>query len=167
MGDTKMDRRHFLGCIACAAAGSLIGCTAGLFGRKGDGMSTEHSSVDPEQLSYCGFDCKGCGVFKVTVHGDEEALQEVLPLWEKTAQTHWGMEKLDPAILRCTGCRVEGDDIFRGCRDCPIRRCCREKGLTSCALCPDWRECTRLAELFRNEPQARDNLDAMAQSPGS
>lgn len=121
--------------------------------------------MDPEQLSYCGVDCEACGVFKVTVHGDEEALQGVLKLWERTAQTHWGMEKLDPAILRCTGCRVEGGDIFRGCRDCPIRRCSRDKGLTSCGFCPDWRECTFLAELFRDEPQARGNLDTIAHRP--
>jgi hypothetical protein len=115
--------------------------------------------VKPEAFSYCGVDCNACDVFKATVHGDAEALERAHKLWTKTAQKHWGMQTLDPAILKCKGCRCEGTEIFKGCRHCPIRRCAKGRDLSSCGLCPDWKQCERLTEVFADEPQARPNLE--------
>ena len=109
-------------------------------------------------LSYCGVDCKLCDVFKATVDGDREARRRAHKLWTKTAQIHWGMQTLDPATLNCRGCRREGDDIFKGCRLCPIRRCAKERSLSSCSLCEEWRDCELLSEVFADEPQAKDTL---------
>lgn len=87
-------------------------------------------------------------------------------LWTKTAQEHWGMETLDPMILDCRGCRTEGLK-HKGYGRCPIRRCARERGLVSCGLCPEWTECQHLSGLFRDEPQARTNLQKIAESAAS
>lgn len=119
--------------------------------------------MKPENLSYCGVDCRTCNVFKATVHGDEAARAEAVKIWVKTAQQHWGMETLDPAILNCRGCRIEGPAIFKGCSLCPIRRCAKGRNLSSCGLCPEWRDCERLSEPFESEPQARENLERMAE----
>jgi hypothetical protein len=154
-----MDRRTFLGCVGCTGVAAVSGCA--LLRRE---RPTATEARKPEDLAYCGIDCTVCDVYKATLHGDEEARRRAHKLWEKTAQVHWGMKTLDPAILNCKGCRAEGSEIFRGCRSCPIRRCCRKRGLASCGLCPEWRDCERLAELFADTPQARKNLEAIAAS---
>lgn len=128
-------------------------------------MHSGETTVGPESFSYCGVDCAGCDVFRATVHGDAEALERALKLWTKTAQEHWGMQTLDPAILRCRGCRTEGAEVFRGCRHCPMRRCAKGKGLASCGLCPDWRQCEPLSHLLADEPRARGNLEQIEADP--
>jgi len=124
-------------------------------------------TIKPEDLSYCGVDCKQCDIFKATVHGDEETRSRAHKVWTKTAQEHWGMQTLDPAILNCHGCRTEGEDIFRGCRYCPMRRCAKQRNLTSCGFCPERTDCERLKDLFADETQqslqeARKNLQIIA-----
>ena len=152
-----MERRRFLGCVGCAGAAAMAGCA---MIQRGEGEAVPR----PKDLAYCGVDCTKCDVRKATRDDDEEARKRALKLWEKTAQEHWGMKTLDPAILKCQGCRAEGEAIFKGCRHCPIRRCCRKRGLASCGLCPEWRACERLVELFADAPEARGNLARIAAS---
>ena len=128
-------------------------------------MPSDKTTIRPEDLSYCGVDCNSCDVFKATVHGDEEARMRAVKLWTKTAQEHWGMETLDPEILDCTGCRVEGYAKHKGYGRCPIPPCAKSRNLTSCGLCSEWSQCERLSGVFADEPQARKNLEAIAQGP--
>lgn len=58
------------------------------------------------------------------------------------------MQTLDPAILRCRGCRTEGPDIFKGCRHCPMRKCAKSRNLPSCGLCQEWKTCARLSDVL-------------------
>ena len=120
--------------------------------------------LKPDDVAYCGVDCTSCDVRKATIGNDKAALERAHKLWTKTAQEHWGMKTLDPAILKCKGCRSEGQDIFKGCRHCPIRRCCRKRGLASCAQCAEWESCGKLKGLFADEPRARENLARIAAS---
>jgi hypothetical protein len=122
-------------------------------------MDAGRTAVRPEDFAYCGIDCTDCDVYKASAHGDEEARRRALKTWTKTAQEHWGMTSLDPAILKCKGCRAEGKDIFKGCRHCPIRACARRRGLASCGLCPEWRTCKRLDSLLGDCPEARPVLE--------
>ena len=149
-----MHRRRFLWCTGAAA---FAGC-ARVQGSRTTG------ATKPEDFGHCGVDCRGCDVLKATLHGDEEARRRAHKLWEKTAQQHWGMKTLDPAILKCKGCRTEGGEVFRGSKLCRIRRCCRQRGLASCGLCHEWRDCERLRALFADEPRARQNLEKIAAS---
>jgi hypothetical protein len=158
-----MNRREFLGCMGCAGMAALTGCTTPRPSeRKGTGMSTGKRAVRPESFSYCGMDCTSCDVFKATVHGDQEARMRAVKLWTKTAQEHWKMETLDPMILDCTGCRAEGYVQHKGYGRCPIRPCARKRGLSSCGLCPTWRECERLSGVLADAPEARENLEQVA-----
>jgi len=160
-----MNRREFLGCLTCVGVASVAGCaTQSRTGKDGVPMSAAKTAVRPEDFSYCGIDCGTCDVFKATVHGDADALKRAHQRWTKTAQQHWGMSTLDPAILKCTGCRTEGENIFKGCRHCPIRRCAKDRRLASCGLCPEWTECKRLSGLLADEPQARRHLEQVAAS---
>ena len=121
-------------------------------------MSSNRTTINPEDLSYCGVDCKACDVFKATVYGDEKARMRAVKLWTKTAQQHWGMQTLDPAILDCAGCRIN-EVKHKGYGHCPIIPCVTERKLSSCGLCPQWRECERLGEVLKDEPRAGKNLE--------
>jgi hypothetical protein len=126
-------------------------------------MSLCESALRPQDLSYCGVDCKQCDVFKATAYGDQEARTRAHKVWEPTAQQHWGMTTLNPAILDCTGCRVEGYVKHKGHGRCAIQRCAKQRNLSSCGLCSEWRECERLGYVFKDDPQARQNLDIISQ----
>jgi hypothetical protein len=76
------------------------------------------------------------------------------------------MQTLDPAILKCRGCRTEGTDIFKACRHCPIRKCAKSRNLPSCGLCQEWKTCERLSDLLADEPAARPNLERIEVSSG-
>ncbi|MFA5392941.1 MAG: DUF3795 domain-containing protein [Candidatus Ratteibacteria bacterium] len=117
-----------------------------------------------ENKGLCGFDCNACDVLKSTVHGDAEALQRAHKLWTKTARQHWGMQTLDSAILKCTGCRVEDANIFKGCQLCPIRSCAKGKNLPSCGLCLEWQKCERLSGILADFPEVRNNLERIEAS---
>ena len=118
--------------------------------------------MNPQDFSFCGVDCEACDLYRATITGDKEAFERAYESWTKTAQQHWGMETLDPAILHCRGCRDEGEDRFYGRKVCPIRRCVQERGLSSCGLCSEWRACETLMGLLADCPQARSTLERIA-----
>jgi hypothetical protein len=127
-------------------------------------MSADKPAVRPESYSYCGINCNSCDVLKATVHGQKEARMRAAKLFAKTAREHWGMEILDPMILDCLGCRAGGVQ-HKGYGRCPIRPCAEKRGLASCGLCSDWRECERLSGVFADTPEARNNLEKIAKRP--
>lgn len=155
-----MNRRHFLRGVGCAGMAAFVGCRASAPRERK--MSTEKAPVNPEDFSYCGINCKSCDVYKATVHGDQEARLRAAKVWTKTAQEHWGMKTLDPNILNCAGCRTT-EVKHGGHGRCPILPCARKRGLASCGLCPEWRQCDRLSGLLQDEPKARKNLEAIAE----
>ena len=158
-----MNRREFVCCIACASVAALCGCrTARRHRKKGFGMDIG-KTIRPEDLSYCGIDCSACDVFKATVEGDQEARMRAVELWTPTARKHWGMEKLDPNILDCAGCRTT-DVQHKGYGRCPIRPCARQRNLSSCGLCREWRTCERLSGVLADSPEARTNLERISKS---
>lgn len=152
-----MRRRQFLCCMGGAGAASLTGCRTS---ESSDGPYT--GPVRPKDSSVCGVDCTSCDVYKATVHGDREARVRAAKSRTKTAQKHWGMQTLDPEVLDCRGCRAEGYVQHKGHGRCPMRPCARKRGLASCGLCPEWRTCERLTDVFADEPEARTNLERIA-----
>lgn len=154
-----MDRRRFLCCMGFGGIAAMAGCAT-------DGSAARSDKQDrclkPEDVAYCGVDCTSCDVYKITVHGETERLDRAIKGWTKTAQEHWGMKTLDPAMLRCRGCRYEGKDRFMAPKRCPIRRCVTKRNLPSCGLCPDWQKCTRLGNLLAECPEARANIERIA-----
>ena len=160
-----MDRREFLGCMGCASIATAAGCVALRPRSERDGSKAmNETSVKPEDFAYCGADCNSCDVRRASVGGDQEARMRAAKVWAKTAKEHWGMEILDPMILDCAGCRVEGYVQHKGYGRCPMRPCAKKRGLASCGLCPDWRQCKRLEDVFADEPEARRNLERVAQA---
>lgn len=161
-----MNRREFLSCAGCAGTATLMGCAASRQrGIETTAVCATRTDVQPQDLSYCGINCRHCDVYKATTQGDLAARARAAKLFAKTAQEHWGMAALDPMVLDCTGCR-SGCVQHHGYGRCPIPPCARKRNLASCGLCPDWRTCQRLAGVFADEPQARTNLEAIARRAG-
>lgn len=113
------------------------------------------------EIGYCGADCGSCDVRKATVYGDGEARARAVKVWTKTAQQHWGMQALDPDLLDCAGCRTT-ENKHKGYGRCPMLPCARRRGVASCGLCPDWKQCRYLEGVFADEPKARERLQAIA-----
>jgi hypothetical protein len=98
-----------------------------------------------EELAPCGVDCTSCNIYRATA-GLEELRQETIDSYTELARIHWRMDSLDPALLKCRGCRYEAEGKLLGGALCPIRRCSRERNLISCSVCPDMNTCAWLQE---------------------
>ena len=158
-----MERRRFLCYAGCLGVASITGCAVGRASRKEAELSGQTESIRAEDLTYCGLDCTACDVYKATVNGDQEARMRAVKSWTPVAQEHWGLEKFGPAIIDCDGCRTPGPK-FRGHGWCPTRACAQERDLSICGLCPEWRECGRVAESLGDSCEARANLEAISQN---
>jgi hypothetical protein len=112
-------------------------------------------SKKAEELAPCGVDCTLCNVFRATA-GLEELKQKTMDSFAELARVHWGMDSLDPALLKCRGCRHEAEGKLLGGPLCPIRRCSKEHGLASCGLCSEAKACDWLEE------EGRKNLKRAA-----
>ncbi len=122
--------------------------------------------VRPEDYSTCGLDCRQCDVYAATVHGDQAARLRAAKLFEPTAREHWGLATLDPLILDCRGCR-SGCVQHQGYGRCPIPGCAQSRGLVSCGQCGEWTTCPKVGGVLADEPQARANLQAIADGAGA
>jgi hypothetical protein len=113
-----------------------------------------------EELAPCGVDCTLCNIYLATA-GLEELRKETIDSFTELACVHWGMNNLDPALLKCQGCRVEADGKLLGGPLCPIRRCSKERGLISCSLCTDMKTCSWLEEGGRNNLEKAIALEGL------
>jgi hypothetical protein len=100
---------------------------------------------EEEDLAYCAINCAKCPVFIATANDYMETQ---------------GMQELKPQDMNCIGCKTE-EIRFLGCMSCQIRKCCRNKELTTCAGCTDFETCDMLKGFYSNilHRQAKDNLD--------
>lgn len=80
---------------------------------------------------YCGHDCARCRTRHATLTGDD-ALRREIAAWYRA---EFGQDR-PPEAYTCYGGRT--GRVMEACRQCPYRRCCREKGLAACADCADY-----------------------------
>ncbi|MBD3284860.1 DUF3795 domain-containing protein [candidate division WOR-3 bacterium] len=104
----------------------------------------------------CGVDCTKCDVYHATLTDDDKLRTKCLPAWQKTAKEHWGKE-LTLADINCKGCIGTEEAIFSPTY-CPMPRCAKKRGFTSCGQCPDWKTCGWLSMLHADCPEAREYL---------
>lgn len=89
-------------------------------------------------MAACGLDCGSCSIR--TYPFDEAAAREALP-WFRTmgwlGETEGAAEAVAKRLV-CEGCH--GDRTRHWSADCWILECCVDrKGLSHCALCPEFR----------------------------
>jgi hypothetical protein len=151
-----MRRREFLLVSGAAAvAGLPAGCAALRKQSTGEGLAAERVP-----LACCGLDCGKCEVLQATLKGDREAKAKLASskVLADAARTWWGRESLAAEDMTCFGCQSEREPLFLSCRGCPIRKCCKGRGLANCGRCAEWQTCGKLARHFKENPQAKENL---------
>ena len=82
-------------------------------------------------MSACGVMCSGCGAYMAASKGTAYQ-QEVADAWRRIY--HMNEEA---ASIDCGGCSGPDERVFHTCVRCTARRCCIDKGFTSCAECPE------------------------------
>jgi len=102
-------------------------------------------------IAYCGLYCSECPAYLATQSENREELEKVAKEWSNDS------ESFKPEDIICDGC-CQDNRIFGWCNDCPIRRCCREKGYENCAYCDDF-FCENLKNTFDRTPAAKERLE--------
>ena len=82
-----------------------------------------------EVMSACGVLCSGCAAFNGRSRGLAHQA-EAADAWRRI----YGFAE-GAAAITCGGCLSSDDEVFHSSRTCRARRCCRAKGLASCAEC--------------------------------
>lgn len=106
-------------------------------------------------IAYCGIDCNACPAY-VATQNDDEVLRA------KTAKEWSALYKAERTVedINCDGCPNDSGRLFAYCGACEVRRCAREKGVATCAVCPDY-SCARLDEFCALMPTARELLEEL------
>ena len=93
---------------------------------------------------YCGLYCSACAIHTGEIKTAVSRLKELVDAYElaRVIQLFGGLEgfpqflkvldDLESMFGACVGCKAGG-----GWSDCPIRKCCVEKGLESCYECDE------------------------------
>jgi len=82
-------------------------------------------------MSACGVLCSDCPAYL----GDVEWIahqQLTAAAWKRIYGLNESVEN-----IACGGCLAPDAQVFHTCRTCKARLCCRTKGLSSCAECPE------------------------------
>jgi len=112
------------------------------------------------KVGYCGLDCEACPVFIARATNDDELRVKTAKEWSELYAEYLGKDSLKPADMNCNGCHSE-NAVFIGCRSCPIRKCCQEKGIGNCANCNEYKSCEMIKGFFSvpSHEKAKVNLD--------
>lgn len=92
-----------------------------------------------EMRCYCGHSCGRCLTYLATVRDDESLREQSQKFYKEEMKI-----SLPLSAFRCLGGHAEDADVFAPCRECPFRKCCRDKGLASCEECGEF-PCETLA----------------------
>lgn len=82
-------------------------------------------------ISACGVLCSDCPAYL----GDEKGVahqQQTAAAWKRI----YGLDE-SPENIACRGCLGPDDQLFHTSRICNARLCCRSKGFSTCAECPE------------------------------
>jgi hypothetical protein len=89
-------------------------------------------------MSACGVICSACPAYLAGQSNDPAGRERVAAAWHEIYGLNFG-----PEAIACGGCLGSDEAVFCTSRKCSARRCCRLRGLASCAACAD-RPCADL-----------------------
>ncbi len=84
-----------------------------------------------EKICYCGHDCSSCVTYIATQTDDDSLREQSQSFYKEQFRIDIHLEKFN-----CCGGRT--DNVFELCQDCPFRKCCIERNISSCNLCPEY-----------------------------
>ncbi len=106
-------------------------------------------------IAYCGIDCAKCPAYVAKKTNDNELRQKTAVEWSKMFGAEFKAEQIN-----CDGCSIAGQHIVYCDQMCEIRKCAREKQVSTCAVCGDY-GCEKLESFIKNVPEARTNLEKL------
>lgn len=106
-------------------------------------------------IAFCGLVCTDCPTYIATQKDDNQKRKTIAESWSK----EYGTE-IKPEDINCDGCLVENGQLFEHCKNCDIRKCCKEKELKNCAYCSDF-PCNKLDFVFNAVPSAKMLLEGI------
>ena len=140
-----LTRKEF--CQSClvmmlAGAGAPL-----LFGRQEGEMK--------KRIAYCGIACNECPALIATRKNDDAIRAETAKKWSKMFKSD-----IKPGDINCNGCTADSGPLFSYCGICEIRKCAREKKVSTCAACPEY-SCQKLDTFLAQVPEARKVLEEL------
>ena len=113
----------------------------------------------PDLIAYCGLNCSGCSIYLAALETDKTKKQQMRTDIAKQCSELYHLQLKPEDVTDCDGC-ITNNRLFSGCMNCKIRACAKEKGVESCAWCPEY-PCRNLMEMFNHDPDARTRLEAI------
>lgn len=110
-------------------------------------------------IAYCGLDCEACEARAATVQNDDAMRERVARKWSELNGV-----TITPDMIRCAGCRVDGEKTPYCESLCPIRQCALEKQAETCGSCGEWETCEKVGMILKNSAEALSNLKASSGS---
>ena len=104
-------------------------------------------------IACCGLDCETCDARIATIQNDNALREETAALWTKLNGV-----TITPDMINCAGCRIEGPKTPFCDKLCPVHNCVREKGMNTCADCPQMNDCPTLGRIAVNNPSVLERL---------
>ncbi len=102
--------------------------------------------------SYCGINCEECEAFIATQNQDNHLKTQVAKRWSAL----YGRQ-IKPEEVFCKGCRSKGTQGIYCHTMCPIKPCCRERQIETCAECEKF-VCKDLQQVFNFCNDAKKKL---------
>jgi hypothetical protein len=122
-------------------------------GDDGQGLRREGILEFNDLTAICGPSCTQCDAYIATRSGKRAELERIAAEWTK------GLGRVFKAEdIICDGCRVPGGRLSSYCGTCEIRICAQNKGMITCAHCPEC-PCEKIVA-----PPAREALEALKKS---
>ncbi|HMA68734.1 MAG TPA: DUF3795 domain-containing protein [Candidatus Mcinerneyibacterium sp.] len=107
-------------------------------------------------ISYCGFNCKRCPIYKATKENNKKKLKKLKINLQKEVN-----EKLSIEEIKCNGCK--SDKVYRFCSRCKIRTCAIKKGVECCAYC-DYKNCSLIEKIKKYNKNIFSDLNKIKKS---
>ncbi len=98
----------------------------------------ERSGAPRPVMAACGVLCSGCAAYRGDSKGRQHQ-ERTVAAWKRIYHLN---EK--PENIACDGCTAPDGKVFHTSVKCEARRCCRSKGLASCAECDNAAGCAAL-----------------------
>ena len=108
-----------------------------------------------DMIGCCGLNCSKCGAYIATQTDDDAKREEVAREWTQNHGHHFTADQIN-----CDGCQANGRAPDWVAKMCPVRKCCREKAIDTCAACEQY-PCEHAESMFKAAPEARANLEAL------
>ena len=110
------------------------------------------------RIGYCGLNCEKCDAYIATITNDQVLREKTAALWARLNNA-----PILPEHINCDGCREDGIKTIFCEHMCEIRKCAKEKNITTCTDCADFNVCRIIKGFLKNNPSAFDNLKIIQQ----